>query len=81
MTSLTEMLSAEFGKDFEDIAAALPHHPVEEYTRRALTDIEFLVLHHTEAMRLVTWASEYIPRLDDGAARLRCLRSLSRIQR
>ena len=57
MTSLTEMLSAEFGKDFEDIAAALPHHPVEEYTRRALTDIEFLVLHHTEAMRVITWAS------------------------
>ncbi len=57
MPSLTEMLSAEFGSDFENIAAALPHHRVEEYTRRALTDIEYVVLHHTEAMRVITWTS------------------------
>ena len=57
MASLTEMLSAEFGKDFEDISGALPKHASLHYTQRALSDVEFVVLHHTEAMRVITWAS------------------------
>lgn len=57
MPSLKELLSAEFGKDFEDISGALPKHASLRYTQRALSDVEFLVLHHTEAMRVITWTS------------------------
>lgn len=53
--TLSTMLAAEFGTDFEDIHTRLPHHPVEEYTRRALSDISMIVLHHTEAARATTW--------------------------
>lgn len=53
--SLSAMLAAEFGVDFENIHTSLPHHPTENYTRRALTDIAYVVLHHTEAPSLVTW--------------------------
>lgn len=49
------MLATEFGPDFEDIHTSLPHHPVEEYTRRALADIQFVTLHHTDAPRATTW--------------------------
>lgn len=55
MPSLASMLRAEFGPNFEDVSAMLPHRG--EYTRRALSEIEFIALHHTEAPRLVTWAS------------------------
>lgn len=55
MTSLKELLSAEFGVDFEDISGALPKHASLRYTQRALPDVEFVVLHHTEAMRVLTW--------------------------
>ena len=57
MASLTEMLSAEFGKDFEDISGALPKHASLRYTQRQLSDVEFVVLHHTEAMRVITWTA------------------------
>ena len=57
MVSLKELLSAEFGKDFEDISGALPKHASLHYTQRAPSDVEFVVLHHTEAMRVITWAS------------------------
>lgn len=57
MTSLTTMLSTEFGADFEDISGALPKHASLHYKRRPLSDVEFVVLHHTEAMRVITWVS------------------------
>lgn len=53
--SLATLLALEFGGDFEDIHSGLPHHPTETYTRRALSDIAFVALHHTEAPSLVTW--------------------------
>ncbi len=55
MSFLADMLRAEFGPQFEDIHTSLSHHPVEEYTRRAVTDIHFITLHHTDAPRATTW--------------------------
>lgn len=57
MASLKELLTAEFGKDFEDISGALPKHASLRYNERRLSDVEFVVLHHTEAMRVITWTS------------------------
>lgn len=57
MASLKELLSAEFGADFEDISGALPKHATLHYTQRALSEVPFIVLHHTDAARVVTWAS------------------------
>lgn len=55
--SLVALLKAEFGADFEDVSVALPKHKTAHYTQRPLTEIEFVVLHHTEAVRVVTWTS------------------------
>lgn len=55
--TLSAMLASEFGADFEDIHSSLPHHPTDTYSRRALTDIAFVVLHHTEAPSATTWQS------------------------
>lgn len=49
------MLALEFGGDFEDIHTSLAHHPTEEYTRRAVTDITQVVLHHTAVPSSITW--------------------------
>jgi hypothetical protein len=57
MPSLKELLSAEFGADFEDISGALPKHASLRYTQRPLSEVPFIVLHHTDAARAVTWAS------------------------
>lgn len=55
--TLSDMLAAEFGTDFEDIHSTLPHHPTDTYSRRALSDISMVVCHHTEAPSATTWAS------------------------
>ena len=55
MSFLADMLRAEFGASFEDVHATLPTHPTKTYTRRAVTDIKFIVLHHTEAPSATGW--------------------------
>lgn len=55
MSFLADMLRAEFGASFEDVHATLPTHPTKTYTRRAVTDITQVVLHHTDAPTVTTW--------------------------
>lgn len=46
--TLTEMLSSEFGNDFENIASSLPHHATKRYAKRPIAQIDRVVLHHTD---------------------------------
>lgn len=52
--TLTEMLSSEFGNDFENIASSLPHHATKRYTKRPVAQIDRVVLHHTDT-GATTW--------------------------
>lgn len=56
--TLSAMLSAEFGENYENLVDVLPSNPdVAPYSKRPLTDIAFIVLHHTEAPSATTWQS------------------------
>lgn len=53
--TLTEMLSSEFGNDFENIASSLPHHATKRYAKRPIAQIDRVVLHHTDTGTTTTW--------------------------
>lgn len=54
--TLSAMLAAEFGDDYENLVGSLPvNTTVEPYQMRPLTDISMVVLHHTDAASAVTW--------------------------
>ena len=56
--TLSAMLAAEFGDDYENLVNSLPSNPdVAPYSKRALSEISMIVLHHTEAPRATTWQS------------------------
>lgn len=56
MSTLDELLRAEFGKNYENLVGTLPENTtVESYQRRNLIAIEFIVLHHTDAPSATTW--------------------------
>lgn len=54
---LGELLRAEFGADYEDLSRSLPRHATLVYHERALSAIDRIVLHHTEASKAATWQS------------------------
>ena len=53
--SLSSLLATEFGEQFEDLTGVLPRHATLRYDIRPLSDIDRVVLHHTEASNSVTW--------------------------
>ena len=53
--SLSSLLATEFGEQFEDLSGLLPRHATLRYDTRPLSDIDRVVLHHTEASNSVTW--------------------------
>jgi hypothetical protein len=55
--SLVEALRIEFGQEFEDLTGSLPRHATERYSKRPLSDINKVVIHHTETARSTTWQS------------------------
>lgn len=54
---LGDLLKTEFGADYEDLSRSLPRHATLVYQERALTAIDRMVLHHTEATKAATWQS------------------------
>jgi hypothetical protein len=55
MTTLSDLLRAEFGRVFEDVTDALPKHATLTYDQRPVTVIDKIVLHHTAVSRATTW--------------------------